>query len=657
MSGPLQFKSTIKFLLSFLLVSVFVVGNPVVVSALDWAQDAGNPQRTGYIPEEPVEPWTYQWSFNGSDSSGGVGNHSYNAPAEARTVLSLGKLFVPAGAKGIYALSLTNGATAWNFVVSGVRFNATPAIDSVGIVYIGGTNGVVYRLNAATGAQLGSYNAGSPIEKALLLANNALYAVSNDGKLHKINTQTMTAAWVYTSGSTVATLPSYSSSRDSVIFATDDLYVHSVIAATGVRKWRVKPTPNNPGDSTQTATTTFAGSPLGTQFERGYPVIAEKSGIVLLRMQLPADDIYAGPNNGRFGMDNNENRTWLTQNPRYKNLFALNLDTGAEQFISAVGFGSMEDLITGRSEGYGVMPTQPVVKDLGNGKEVVYVPFRSAQTTPATDFRWSGHMGEMVLDNTTVTGLVAGDLRFVKMNSYSGYGGNSPTHIVDEQAPLTVAGNTLFYAHWAASTSVKITNRSDSLGLSYTSPIQTSLHPPVMRALQSISCKDTTTHWTGTCTNLSFVTDGGRYFNGPGWWSYWAVADPPGWKFDQALALTGGSTGIGTSYSAGFLPRYTYVANGYIVVEGNGGDIMVFRHSGTVATTSPTSTVMPTATPDACPSDINLDLLTDISDFSILVANYLKPTPTNPRADINKDGIVDLDDYGQIVANYLKLCP
>ncbi len=249
-------------------------------------------------------------------------------------------------------------------------------------------------------------------------------------------------------------------------------------------------------------------------------------------------------------MTNDESRTYLTQNPSHKNLFALNLDNGTEKFIPAIGYGSTEDLFAGRTEGYGIMGTQPVVKTLSSGKEVVYIQFRSAQTTPATDFRWSGHMGEMVLDNTTVPGLVAGDLRFVKMNSYSGYGGNSPTYIVDEQTPLTMAGDSLMYAHWAASTSVKITNRSDTLGLTYTNPIQTSLHPPIMRSLQSVSCRDNTTHWTGTCTNLNFVTDGGRFFGGPGFWSYWGVADPPGWRFDQGTADTGGSTGIGTSYSS-----------------------------------------------------------------------------------------------------------
>jgi hypothetical protein len=71
------------------------------------------------------------------------------------------------------------------------------------------------------------------------------------------------------------------------------------------------------------------------------------------------------------------------------------------------------------------------------------------------------------------------------------------------------------------------------------------------------------------------VTDGGRFFDGPGFWGYWGVADPPGWRI-------GSGNTAGTSYSAGDLPRYTYVSNGHIVIEGNGGDISVPKGSGSV---------------------------------------------------------------------------
>ena len=53
--------------------------------------------------------------------------------------------------------------------------------------------------------------------------------------------------------------------------------------------------------------------------------------------------------------------------------------------------------------------------------------------------RWDAHLGEMVLDNNNIVGLMAGDIRFVQFD-------NSYIHITDEQNVLTMAGNTFFIA-------------------------------------------------------------------------------------------------------------------------------------------------------------------------------------------------------------------
>jgi hypothetical protein len=160
----------------------------------------------------------------------------------------------------------------------------------------------------------------------------------------------------------------------------------------------------------------------------------------------------------------------------------------------------------------------------------------------------------MVLDGNTVAGMAAGDLRFVDFP-------NSYVHITDEQTPLSMAGNSLFQAHWGASESVKIVDRSEGKGLSHGSPIVVQGHPVVIRREASCGDKNASTHWT-SC-GLTLYGDG-RYWNGPGFWVYWNVMDPP--------------TPAGSSYSEGLQPRYTYVADGLIIVEGNGGDLLVLRH-------------------------------------------------------------------------------
>ncbi len=55
-------------------------------AASEWTQEAHDAQRTGFTLEEPQEPWSLAWTWNGPDANGGTGGHSYDAPRDAHTV-------------------------------------------------------------------------------------------------------------------------------------------------------------------------------------------------------------------------------------------------------------------------------------------------------------------------------------------------------------------------------------------------------------------------------------------------------------------------------------------------------------------------------------------------------------------------------------------
>lgn len=77
-------------------------------------------------------------------------------------------------------------------------------------------------------------------------------------------------------------------------------------------------------------------------------------------------------------------------------------------------------------------------------------------------------------------------------------------------------------------------------------------------------------------------------------------------------------------------------------------------------TPTPSSTPIPTSTatpvPEVCTADIDQDGFVDLSDYSVLVANFLKTVPANARADINKDGVVDISDYSILVKHFFESC-
>lgn len=93
-----------------------------------------------------------------------------------------------------------------------------------------------------------------------------------------------------------------------------------------------------------------------------------------------------------------------------------------------------------------------------------------------------------------------------------------------------------------------------------------------------------------------------------------------------------------------------YIQNVVATIEGYGQKCWQNIKTGAVSCSG-----APTAT--ACQkADINQDSLVDLSDYTILVANFLKTSPANPRADINTDGLVDISDYSSLVSNFLKSC-
>lgn len=621
---------------------------PTRVFAVDWAQDAGNAQRTGFTNEDPKTPWTFAWKWNASDSQGGISctnndpktGHCYTAPRESRTVSGGGYLFVPAGSWGFYALNLNDGSVAWRN--NSTSFTATPAYDG-GYVYAATDAGMIYKFSASSGQVAASFNTNATITKALLIADTTVFVVTDNSRLISLRTSDLGKNWEYgATGSPKAGTPAaYSASKNLLIFASDDLYVHAVNKVDGSLKWRVKPTPRN------------AGYPF--EFSYGHPVIAEDHNLVFVRLNIGIDAIF-GP--GTWPTTLTAIRNKLTQETQWKNLFPLNLDTGSEVFVAPVGPGGTEDLVNNAPNLR--MQNMPVVKKTSDGKEVAYLTWRNNIAAPP-DPRWDGHMGEMVLDSNSVSGYTTGDIRFVKFDG-------DTVKIIDEWTPLTMAANTLFYSHWSSAQSATITDRSASKG-SYTTPILTTRNPFVVRSTAcSCSTGFSSTHYSPTCPvvydhgSATPTSCSGRWFGSGNFYNYYLKLDPP--------------TPARSAYSDGIRPRYTYVSNGKIIVEGNGGDIMVLRHSGSVQPTiaptstpaqstptktptpSPTLTTAPSATVTTtqCLADFNNDLRVDLLDYSILVANFLKSVISNPKTDINKDGFVDLTDYSLFVSRFLKPC-
>lgn len=331
---------------------------------------------------------------------------------------------------------------------------ATPAFDG-GFLYVPSSNNNLYKLSTSNGSITATLSLGGPLSFAALITSDRIYVTSSNGMLYAINKSNFTKAWEYNGQSPAQTPPAFSSSRNTVIFGTQDLYVHAV-NVNGTQKWRVKPTDRTPGDPGATAGNTNA------EFSRNWPVVAESHGIVFIRYRLDWNTLWTG---NPFLTSNSAIKSLLGDNIK-RTLYALNLDNGQSAFYPAVGNAASRD---GNVFQMGPMPVVATI----DGKEVAYIVWRNGLTCQgqsSCDGREDATMGEMVLDSSTVSGYSAGDVRFVKFTDIQ----------TDEAMFLTMGGKTLIHNHWLSAQMHQITDRSAGKGGTFSNPITTTNAPFVI---------------------------------------------------------------------------------------------------------------------------------------------------------------------------------
>lgn len=480
----------------------------------EWTQFARDPQRTAYTPSEVPTPWKWKWSWNGPSSSNGIATGKFGLPVNVQPVTGGAFVYIAAGSNGVYAINKTNGGQAWNARPGG-NINSTVAYDSqTGSVFVVSSNGNLYKLNASNGQLAGTYTSGSSSNlplPPLVIDTRVVYSMGS--AVHAVDKQTMQRSWVYDAGSPVDTPPSYSAGKKTVIAGSRNLNFHAINADTGVRVWMKKPTVRTTFSSTGHFTTPMSTSDAEVSY--GWPVVSEQNNLVLVKYRLDWNTMWRW---SPWPVTNAQMRANLTGAPEQQALFALDLDTGNQRFISNVGAGGFGD------GDYLPMGTMPVVKTLPDGNQVAYMIIRG-DNRAGFDGRDDSKWGELVLNNSTVAGYAAGDVRFIQYNNF-GWNNNLSNMPTDEMPYLSMAGNYLLGGHWMAGKGLYIENRDSSRG-SFSTPITSRNVPHITSSTTSeatVSCSNSASHY---CTADTLYQEGDRRaFAGPGFYIYYGSYSP-----------------------------------------------------------------------------------------------------------------------------------
>lgn len=618
-------------------------------------QDGHDAQRTNTSPLDYIDPLTLGCFINGPDTNGVSAGHTWQAPTEAHTVCDSTRIFTPKGSGGVAAYNLnatgSNPAAVWTYSPATISCVCTPAVDlNTNSLWTCWSDGTLRKLNPATGALVGTYTAGGgSLRHTPLIVDNWVFVVGFDGKLHCVSTAgsgTLAATWVYTPTLVAVTNPisgmgrgstpaSWSRSRDVVVFASDDLYVHAVDRATGLLRWRVKPTTQTAGGLHDTSR--WFG---GNTFERGWVSIADRHGFAILRLQIEGlqymQNAATGYPHSMAHPTIAAQKSFLAANPLYQSFFVMSLDDGsAPSWTPPVMFTYEEQSADTVALQIALTPHPPVIRVYPNGDEVVYTTFRagcrlstvgtnvsiSASGTTATatvnnslstnytievtgasvagyngvyavtgatattvtftvgtsglapatgatiyvwpqDWRWDGHLGEMVLDSNTVAGASAGDIRYLQFERQAqsqapGYtGGVGYSYVNDESSPIFMAGNTIIRTHWGAMEPSALTDRTSAHGFSYADPCPMTKRPVICFNQATDGAANVATHATNSGLNLgpTWFSSGGNdnhFWDGPGYFTYIEATPPP-----AAPALSQSAGGSWTAQTAWVVLSY-----------------------------------------------------------------------------------------------------
>lgn len=186
-----------------------------------------DPQQTSYTSEKLDPPLALLWEF--------TGNRYDNNPAAPAVVN--GTCYITCGDR-VYAVDSETGALKWKYPNDqslGGMVKGTPAVVD-GNIYFGAGDGIVYCLDAATGAFQWAYQARGSIRCPPVVSDGIIYIGADDNCLYAIQAESGETAWRFTARDDIAVGVAVGSGM--VIAACMDGNIYGVRAGTGKLRWQ-----------------------------------------------------------------------------------------------------------------------------------------------------------------------------------------------------------------------------------------------------------------------------------------------------------------------------------------------------------------------------------------------------------------------------------
>jgi outer membrane protein assembly factor BamB len=198
------------------------------IAPRDWPQLGRDAGRSGYTPNQVDPPFCYAWKW-------------YGAPIASRTqpVVSAGRLFVGAMDGVLYAIDATSGAPLWRVATGGPIRASAAVTDS--IVIVGSHDGFTYGLAAPDGRQVWKTATGPSATAPLVSPSGARAIVaSTTGLVSALDPASGRLVWQQSLGAPILTSPALTADGAVIVLGTEAIEATGLDATTGSVRWRTR---------------------------------------------------------------------------------------------------------------------------------------------------------------------------------------------------------------------------------------------------------------------------------------------------------------------------------------------------------------------------------------------------------------------------------
>jgi len=317
----------------------------LIAGAADWPQLQGNPQRTGWTPDEPKAPFALRWH---------VELDRERISSLVQPIVLGSRTYLGTRVGVVHAYDIETGKEVWQHKTHGPILHALAGEG--GLVFAASLDGHVHALKAEDGTLAWKADCGYPgFSTAPCLAEGKLLIGGRNGIFYCIQQSDGKLLWQYTTGAPIFTTAAYD--QGVVFCGNEGMRVFALDVQTGRRLWESEKL-------------------WGHSLDWYWPVVHKKKVLVHTWMNILGANLYED-DWARLSQVLKERAIiaswpwapspeykekslavadWLKSHPAFRSSYVLDAQTGQEPYVPSVVYntantGSMFPPIVGR-DGY-----------------------------------------------------------------------------------------------------------------------------------------------------------------------------------------------------------------------------------------------------------------------------------------------------------------